>query len=393
VRLALHEAIRLQEQARWPEALSAARRAEGLLASGPVSDGLQQTVQERRKDLEMVAKLEDVHVRGTAVINGHFDNASRDAAYREAFAECGIDVATLAPQEAAERIRKKSIRVQLAAALDDWALARRTLGKKVDPNWKTLLDVAREADPDPRRNEVRDAIKRQDLEAMKKLAGSDGIADLPPSTLLLLGLALERAGAFKQQLLMLRKAQRRYPADFWINTQLGWALANAEPPAVEDAIRFFTAAMVLRPRSPGAHLNLGQVLSDKGVWDEAIAALTEAIHLKPTMSRLTSAWPMPCGKKATLTRPSPLPKKPSDSNLVTLTPMLRWRSPLSRRAIGTERSRRASRFSKSDPTSRAPISQLEMLSERRVLSMRPWLGTEKPLASNAITPKLTATWV
>jgi len=38
--------------------------------------------------------------------------------------------------------------------------------------------------------------------------------------------------------------------------------------------------VALRPQSPGAHLNLGVTLKDKGKLDEALAQFQEAIRLK-----------------------------------------------------------------------------------------------------------------
>jgi tetratricopeptide (TPR) repeat protein len=45
-------------------------------------------------------------------------------------------------------------------------------------------------------------------------------------------------------------------------------------------IRYLTAAVALRPQSPGARNNLGVALREKGALDEAIAAFREAIRLK-----------------------------------------------------------------------------------------------------------------
>jgi tetratricopeptide (TPR) repeat protein len=79
----------------------------------------------------------------------------------------------------------------------------------------------------------------------------------------------------------LRRAQQAFPADFWINHDLGIELGRSQPPQREEAVRFLTVAAALRPGSPGVRYNLGLVLHDAGRLDEAIVAFRQAIGLKP----------------------------------------------------------------------------------------------------------------
>ena len=60
--LALAEADRLQSAGKYAEALSAAKRAEGLLTTGG-SEDLRQRASLRRADLELVEKLAEVRIR------------------------------------------------------------------------------------------------------------------------------------------------------------------------------------------------------------------------------------------------------------------------------------------------------------------------------------------
>jgi serine/threonine protein kinase len=119
--LALEEAERWMGSRKWPEALSAAKRAEGLLAAGG-SGECRERARELRRDVEMVLRLEDARLTGLESDN-KTPNAARDldledAAYATAFREYGIDVETLPPDRAAELIRDRPIRVELATALD-----------------------------------------------------------------------------------------------------------------------------------------------------------------------------------------------------------------------------------------------------------------------------------
>src|SRR5207248_6557012 len=103
------------------------------------------------------------------------------------------------------------------------------------------------------------------------------VAAQPASTLTLLGQALRQNGAVEQAITLLRKAQQRYPADFWINFELADCLASLRSPQLEEAIGLYRAAIALRPHSPAVHNNLGVALNEIGRHDEAIRAYHEAI--------------------------------------------------------------------------------------------------------------------
>src|SRR5262249_16935520 len=205
------------------------------------------------------------------VEDGHFSYPRKVPDYEEAFRDYGIDVFRLGPQEAAGRMQATSIPVELAAALDDWAMVRRAM-REDDTGWKDLLALARAVDADDWRNRVRDALARGDLHLFPQMVASERTDGLPPATLLLLAGALWQAGAEEQAAALLRQAQQQHPGDFWINHELAYGLGLLNPPRWEDAIRFCTAAVALRPRSAGAYLNLGWVLHEKGALDEAVAA-------------------------------------------------------------------------------------------------------------------------
>ena len=123
-----------------------------------------------------------------------------------------------------------------------------------------------------------------DEQALRQLARDLDMAVLPAATLQNLGSTLLQMGEFSDGLKLLQQAQRRHPGDFWINHELALALAKAEPPQYDEAIRYSTVAVALRPDSPGAHNELGIALADKGEYDAAIAACREAIRLKPDVA-------------------------------------------------------------------------------------------------------------
>src|SRR5207245_5397784 len=128
-----------------PELISAALKAEAQLTSGLLREEVRHRVEQLLADLTMLERLEEARLANAVVKDNHFDAAAADPAYAQAFRGYGIDVDALSVLEAAAQIRPRAIGLNLAAALDDWAYARKAA--KGD-DWKRLLAVAREVDPD-----------------------------------------------------------------------------------------------------------------------------------------------------------------------------------------------------------------------------------------------------
>jgi tetratricopeptide (TPR) repeat protein len=273
VELALKDADQLRADARWPEALEAAKRAEGILAQ--CGDGeLGGRVARLRKDLEMVVRLEEIRLPGLGVQRGG-DAAREDRAYGDAFRDYGIDVEALAPAEAAALVRDRAVHVQLIVAVDRWAKRRKESRPPEDAGWKRLVAVAAAADPDELRRRLRQAIADDRSGSLEQLARPEKIADMPLQTLSLLG------GALRDPEAVLRLAQRKYPDDFEINFQLAWALEHRPHPRMDEAVRFYSVALALRPGSLPTHCWLGAALQQHARLDEAIAVLRRAVELDP----------------------------------------------------------------------------------------------------------------
>jgi serine/threonine protein kinase/Flp pilus assembly protein TadD len=281
---ALEESAARQREGRLPEALAAARRAAWVVDTGTAGASFRQRVQARRADLELVAELEEARLEMTAVKDGHFDIELGDRLFAEAFQRAGLDVEALPAEEAAERIRASSAAAELAAALDHWALTRREIRGRSPSSWQHLLRVARGADSDAWRDRLREALAEQDHQALLELARSEEVLQQPSLTLAALAIALRRGGAVEPAEVLLRQARQRRPVDFWANHNLAEALKKAQPARWDEVSRFWTAAVVLRPQSPGAHYNLGSALTEQGRWDEAIAEYQEAVRLKKDYS-------------------------------------------------------------------------------------------------------------
>jgi tetratricopeptide (TPR) repeat protein len=294
--LAFEESLALQQQDQWFEALSAIRRAEALLDDDG-SEEAKERVHRRRRDLELVAALDKVQLDSSAALrDGAFDIAPRDRAYLRTFRDCGIDPTTAKLDEAIDFLQASSVCRDLAAALDDWAVVRRNTRPPDDTTWRDLLRIARAADPDVARNQIRKALQQRDRRALEKWTASDEAVRLPPSTVLLVvrvlrGLQAAEPGKSRGELTphplairLLKKAQRKHPQDFWLNHELGWHLASVRPPQWDEAIRYYSIARALRPHSALVHVSLSYVLLSAGRFDEAVACCEEAIRVEPTLA-------------------------------------------------------------------------------------------------------------
>jgi tetratricopeptide (TPR) repeat protein len=171
-----------------------------------------------------------------------------------------------------------------------------------------LLEAAQAADPDPWRAALRNQIGRDDEETMRRLAADQATLKTQTArSLVLLGSALRELGDRVRAGRVLQRAWWMDPNDFWVNLELGmvhWTGDNWDRP--EEAARYFSSAVAIRPRSGTAYNGLGSVLHAqvyhgepllyigglpppeayvdldvRDKLDEAIAAFREALWLEP----------------------------------------------------------------------------------------------------------------
>ena len=147
---AISEARSLIADGRWPEAMAVIERTEAVLVTAGRQRNLATpALVDLDKDLAMARRLEEIHSQpgrqeltrekqtgvfgawrlaeydSLPMIEEIFSGQEVAAAYARAFEEYGIDVAVLPVEESAQRIRGRSIRLELARALDFWSSMRR----------------------------------------------------------------------------------------------------------------------------------------------------------------------------------------------------------------------------------------------------------------------------
>jgi tetratricopeptide (TPR) repeat protein/tRNA A-37 threonylcarbamoyl transferase component Bud32 len=268
-------------EAHWAEARQALDRAESRLAGGGPAY-LRDRLQRLQDSLAFAAELDEARMQQLTLTGDGFDYEGTDQAYAKAFTDHGLDVAALEPDEAVAQIRGSPIQMQLTAALDYWAEVRERHGKA---RGKPLQALAGLADDNPWRQQLRNLAAHRDGGALERLAERDDVDSQPVEDLELLGLRLFGNGRLAAAERLLRKAQRLYPDDFWVNFQLAVTLASTETlEGKRAAVGFYRAALVLRPQSPRLYNNLGCALGVSETLPEAADCFRQAIALKPDLA-------------------------------------------------------------------------------------------------------------
>jgi serine/threonine-protein kinase len=338
IEIALNEAgtLRARAQAapvddqtviRWSDAEAAAHRLDDLLAQGFPSADLWQRVREFnavlydeaaaarrqaeevyrarlfRSQLALVRSLKEVEFldkesyrasegRPTSLSNlkkaelldnkEDFPKLDTEGQYRRVFADYGLDLDNLTTEEAARQLllRPREIHIEVAAALDDWALERRRLNRPA-AEWQRLVALARAVDQDAWRTALRSldytAIGKE-RRTLLELADTANVPELPPPSVELLARALRAAGERERAELVLREAQNLHPGDVWINYQLAETLQDRPALNGDEIIRFYTAARAIRPE---IGIALGNALYNAGKMDQAVATYAQVAKLRP----------------------------------------------------------------------------------------------------------------
>jgi WD40 repeat protein/tetratricopeptide (TPR) repeat protein len=322
--MALESAELFQAEGKQADARAALERAEGLAREAPPdpAQGARLVAVKERLDAEARDRLfldqfEEIRLRVESrfdVENNLLRNLSGFPDIREALQCYGITIDVTPPAQAAACVqgRPEEVRRNLIAALDECFRCATNRDKPARP-W--LLATLAAADSDAWRTRARKALLDGDLKGLEQLARDADAGKHPANFLLSVAHSLP-ARMRPGRLELLRRTQRAYPADLWANYWLAAELSSSGQPA--EAVRYYTAALALRPENPLIYLgrgnalfdarevdaaiadyrqsctlapryavgrnNLGHALRIRGRLDEAIAELREAIRLKPDLA-------------------------------------------------------------------------------------------------------------
>jgi eukaryotic-like serine/threonine-protein kinase len=185
----LLEADRLQQQSAFPGAGAVLERAQSRLGDGGPF-WLYPVVEAARRDHQFLVRLEMIRLNRFTLTEGksshgallRFNKARADRIDAEAFRDQGLGEPPNDVEGVAVQVRASKWAAHLVAALDDWAVCAADPARQ---EW--LLAVARRADPDPWRDQVRDLAAWRDGKALAKLARAASLGEQPVPLLLALG--------------------------------------------------------------------------------------------------------------------------------------------------------------------------------------------------------------
>jgi tetratricopeptide (TPR) repeat protein/tRNA A-37 threonylcarbamoyl transferase component Bud32 len=270
----LEQATRLRRGGHFDESRQLLERARQRLEDGGPDD-LRQEVEQALADTALARRLDEARQQASTVAEGELDVVGARQSFAAALREAGLVRLGDGAEEAGARVRASAVRAEVVAALEAWASLT---GDDAQRGW--LLAVARAADPSPARDRLRQPRLWRDRAALARLAAGDSAAALSPQLTIALAYALVRSGG--DAVPLLRAAQARHPDDFWLNFELGVALAGAKQ--WDEAVGHYRAALAVRPRSSAVYNNLGLALAGRGQMAEAIRHFEEALRIAPKLA-------------------------------------------------------------------------------------------------------------
>ena len=268
----LRDAVDDQRRAAWPAAVAALDRAAVRLGDGG-PPAVRHNLDRVRRDSDLVTALDAIRLNHTLSASRAVDGDAVDRAYRAAFEGAGLTAPGDRAEAVAARIRGSDVRDALVSAVDDWAFY---VG---GDRHAWLLAVAQAADVDPAgwRARARDPAAWRTVGQLQAVADQAPVADEPVAVLL----SVERQLRYSKvdSVPFLVRVQRAHPADFYVNLTLGGVLW--ERGRLSEAIRYYQAAVALRPEAVVPRRDLAMVLTAAGRPDESVAELREAVRLGP----------------------------------------------------------------------------------------------------------------
>jgi serine/threonine-protein kinase len=271
----LKDAAKLQRMSHWSEARSALERAKARLGDRGFPD-LRGLLDQADRDQAAVARLDQIRSDRGISKGGLFGSSRPIAEYESMFRACGIGHRGEDPGLVASRIERSNVRAILVSAIEDWAAITED---EAYLDW--LLQVARQAIDDPTgwRHRALTLTVWTTQSDLGQLLASAPVTENSVPLLLALGERYERRGGYPVDLF--KKCQKVRSNDFWANFALGHALSEHDNPV--ESIRYFQAAVAIRPDSVLAYNQLGLALKNLRRFDDAIEMLQEAVRLDPAV--------------------------------------------------------------------------------------------------------------
>jgi serine/threonine protein kinase/Flp pilus assembly protein TadD len=271
---------RWQVRARLAQA--AIEKAEELLAAGAATEPLTRRLDKDRAavaaavaDSGLLVEFNRIRLEQATGRKGPYRVGASASSYAQVLKDYGVDLAE--PTSAGPRIRDSRLREPLLAALEDWW----RVSDEDRVCWR-LEQVLQVADPtDVSRAHWRDAVRQRDRVALRRMARELATQRLRAAVVCSRAADLMFVKEWMAAEQLLKAAQARGPADFWLNHDLGMVLQEQGPARAEEAVGYLRAALALRSDSPAVHVNLGLALEDKGDTEGAARCCWAALDIDP----------------------------------------------------------------------------------------------------------------
>jgi serine/threonine-protein kinase len=274
---AVDQAAILRQGFHFNEARALLEQAwQQLEPAGPAD--LRRLVEQARADLRLVERLDDARSLGNArtlgasLETGKLDPSLAEPLYAAALKDADLGREGDDVNAVASRVRDSAVRVEVVAALDDWASITRDLRRR---EW--LLAVAREADGDAARNRLRQLELWRDGTRLTRTMQEASGTELTPLLATALVRVARESGADAQHVLI--GVQEQTPHDFWLNFEIGDTLVEAK--RYDEAVAYFRIALALRPQVSVAHNGLGYALCLSGRREAGVRHFHQALSLDP----------------------------------------------------------------------------------------------------------------
>jgi serine/threonine protein kinase/Flp pilus assembly protein TadD len=263
-------------QRRLPAAREALARAEGLQEGG--GESMRDRAAQLRRDLTLLTRLEDMSLNAALTdVRGRSFGGWDVAVIRDVLQEYGLD-RNRPPAETAGWLLRSVVASELLGALERWRDATRD---RAESDWLVQVLATAVRSEEATLRAWWSAVVRRDRGVLAGLARRLDVERLPASLVLRMAHQLRWTVGFHSAADLLKRARPYNARDFWINHNLGIVLAHSQPPDLEGAARYLTAAVSLRDDSAGAWANLSNVLQMLGQLDQAEQAARRAVKLQP----------------------------------------------------------------------------------------------------------------
>ena len=283
----------LMDLSGWEAAVQGAERALSLARSGSGPgqflerlkvevDSIRSGYTQATKDLRTRQRLDEAFLLATGIqsegrVNAfNFDLVA--AEYSRAFKEYGIDLDSLPNRDAVRIIRNSAIRDTLVVSLDGYVdclaipphplpgAPLAGLGTVVQTLARTplvlrIVTLAAKPMPTPTRNEIRDALMRRDSALLRRIATCAKCADVATCYTITLGAGSGSKRPNRGCDATAQQGQGPAPRRFLAQLLPGLRLRRIPSHhAMTRQSALFTAALCIRPDSPGMRYNLAAAL-------------------------------------------------------------------------------------------------------------------------------------